>query len=68
MSPAWEAFLRTFGGALLAFILNYFANASNIEGIMPAATAVVVAAIVAAIDKAYSPNGTIVFGTFGTRT
>jgi hypothetical protein len=67
MSTAWEVFLRTFGGALLAFILNYFANANNIEGILPAGLAVLVASIVAVVDKSYSQDGTVLFGTFGVR-
>jgi len=66
MSPAIEAALRSLGAVVLFAILGWLANSANLAPIIGVAGSALVAAIVAAVDKSYSPNGTLGFGTIGS--
>jgi hypothetical protein len=66
MSPALEAGLRSLGAAVLGAVLIWAANSANLTPVISAPIALLIAALAGALDKAYSPNGTVVFGTVGT--
>jgi hypothetical protein len=67
MSTRWETFFRSAGTVALFSLLVFLSNQTNLTGILPDGIAALVATIAAVIDKAYSPDGTVVFGTFGVR-
>ena len=73
MAPATEAALRTVGGiiafAVVSSVLTFFANTSDLTFLGGAVAPIVgtlAGVLLAAFDKAYSANGTIVFGTVGS--
>ena len=67
MSQNWEVFLRGLLTVIVFAVVTFAANQANLTGILPAGIATLVAAIAGMIDKMYSPDGTLVFGTFGVQ-
>lgn len=69
MSPNLESFLRGLGVAVAVGVLGFIANATNVSTVLgPTFTPIVVAlasAALAALDKAHSADGTVLFGSVG---
>lgn len=73
MSTKFETWLRSLGTviafAIISSVLGYFANSTNLTSILNPAVATTVAGLAATLlavwDKAYSPPGTVAFGTVG---
>lgn len=67
MTQNWETFFRSFGTAVLGAALLWASNQANLAPILSVPAAVIVASLAAVLDKSFSPDGTVVFGTIGKR-
>lgn len=71
MSQNWENLLRSIGIVAAIAILGYAANATNLTSAIGPNYAYLIAGIAAialnALDKYYSPTGTVLAGTVGVR-
>jgi hypothetical protein len=65
MTPAIETLLRSLGSTILMAVLLWASNSANIAPVVGVSASILIASVVAAIDKMYSPNGTIAFGSLG---
>ena len=71
MSTAWENLLRSLGVIIVFCILGYLAQATNLTPVIGGNWAGILATIatlaISALDKYYSPDGTVLAGTVGVR-
>jgi hypothetical protein len=67
MTQNWETFLRSLGAVVLGAILLWASNQVNLAPILGVPVAIIVASLAAVLDKSFSPDGTVVFGSVGKR-
>ena len=65
MSPAWETALRSLGVAIITAVLLWASNNANLVGIVSVPVSLIIASLAGMLDKALSPNGTVLAGTIG---
>ena len=71
MSTNWENFLRSLAVVLIFAFLGFLAQATNLTSVIGGNWAGILAGIatlaISALDKFYSPDGTVLAGTVGVR-
>ncbi len=61
-NSAWVGFLRGLLGAIVFAVVGYAANAVNLTPVLGAGTAAIVAGLALALEHAFSPTGSAMFG------
>jgi len=71
MSTNWENALRSLGVVIVFCVLGWVAQATNLTNVIGGNWAGILAAVatlaISALDKYYSPDGTVLAGTVGVR-
>jgi hypothetical protein len=65
MTPAIETLLRSLGSTILMAVLLWASNSMNLAPVVGVSASILIASLAAAIDKGFSPNGTVAFGSVG---
>lgn len=68
ITPAWASFFKTLIIVVALAVLGFFANAANLEGVLPTVIIPVIVSLAAALEaKIKAENGKALFGAVRVR-